>query len=95
MNDHVDLNAYCLECDGPLHLVAEGGTRFERRAAMECRDCGSRYVVVVRIVPDDASRVARCGTTGGYAAHRRRNENPCTACKEANARMGDARRKAS
>ena len=30
-------------------------------------------------------RHAACGTTGGYAAHRRRCEEPCSACREANA----------
>lgn len=84
---------YCLECDGPLKMRATGpGTRFAKRAVLDCLKCGAEHVVTVHVDITEPARKAACGTTGGYAAHRRKGEAPCPDCRHANAMAGSAKR---
>ena len=41
----------CLRCDTPLTFQSEGGSRFERRAALLCPNCNEEHVLTVRLTP--------------------------------------------
>lgn len=79
-------------------------TGLEHRLIVDCTECDGEMLIVVVLSPRHRNGVAEpcgpprrktavCGTTGGYAAHRRRGEVPCPLCKAAHAE-GERRRKA-
>ena len=83
---------WCVECDGPLVLRASGGTRFERRAVLDCPACKAEHVMVIQLRPSEPNRVAKCPSTGGYSAHLRKGEDPCAGCRDAHTRYVAATR---
>ena len=96
MSAHVTALTYCLECSGPLIIRTSGGTRFEKRAVLDCMDCGREHLLVARLCPsEDPVKQAKCGSTGGYASHLRKNEDPCDACKDARRRYIQGQRAAA
>lgn len=46
---------YCIACDNPLNLRTEGGNRYERRALLDCDNCGKTWLLIVTLTPKDIS----------------------------------------
>lgn len=103
MNVCSSLVASCLSCGGDLEVIATGRPTFagsELGAIFGCTVCSAQWLVSVQMRPffgirrpegrGSAGRPV-CGTESGYAAHRRRKETPCTACRTAHSRAESAR----
>jgi hypothetical protein len=79
-----------------LHL--EPGERRGAVVRVDCEDCGERSLAGGRWCwPCFKARASGapdtgCGTDAGYAAHRRRGEDPCVRCRDAHASATRERR---
>lgn len=72
---------YSLQLPGPSFGIWGGKTERERRAIK--RELMTSTEVTIRVT---AKRHVQHGTDAGYEQHRRRNEKPCKACKEAHSK---------
>jgi hypothetical protein len=86
------IDVTCPLCGSDVELVTQGKPKptVERQALVRCTKpgvggacCAYQFLISLKMSAawvDDEGYQRRCGTDGGYAAHRRRGEAPCTAC---------------
>lgn len=85
------LQVTCPRCGSDVELITSSqGWRQQHKAVVKCLNTGKgkaacryQFIISVDIIHAQVSEegeAMRCGEDSGYAAHRRRGEQPCVAC---------------